>query len=134
MSLADVVHFTSQPLIKNKIIGPVLLAVFENLIRQTTLLCDQSSFALDKIDAYSTKLNAWQKDLLAIYKNVYEIDCATAAKTTPKLRGLPEHMIANSKALKSLLDFLAARGNTQLKSHLDKTVEDVHNVVFGPQS
>ena len=125
------VHFTSQPLIKNKIIGPVLLAVFENLIRQTTLLCDQNLFALDKIDAFSTKLNPWHKDLLAIYKNVYTIDCATAAKTTPKLRGLPEHMIANSKALRSLLDFLASRGNTQLKLHLDKAIDDVHNSVYG---
>jgi hypothetical protein len=40
MSLADVVQFTSQPQVKNNVVGPVLLAIFENLLRTTWSYCD----------------------------------------------------------------------------------------------
>ena len=56
------------------------------------------------------------------------------ANKTQITRGLPDSMIANSKALRSLLEFLASRGDTQLKLSIVEVIEEVHNKVFGHES
>lgn len=40
-------------------------------------------------------------------------------------------MVANSKAIKSLLDFLANRGNDKLRNDIESVHELVHDKVFG---
>lgn len=59
MSLTDVVKLTGQPLIKNKIIGPVLLAVFENLIRQIVGFCDKNGYDLSGMEVFDHDTKEW---------------------------------------------------------------------------
>jgi hypothetical protein len=64
MSLQDVLDFTNQPNLKTKQIEPILLAVFEGLLRNTVTLCDSKSFPLDSIDAFANQINNWQSTLI----------------------------------------------------------------------
>lgn len=64
MSLADVVYFTSQDTVKQNTAGPVLLAVFEQLVRQTIILCDTKGYDLNPLEAFSLSTNEWQTQLL----------------------------------------------------------------------
>ena len=75
MSLADVVEFTRQPYIKNGVVGSVLLAVFENLVRSIVQHCDQMQYDLSKIEALSTESSQYQTEMLLVYQNIYMADC-----------------------------------------------------------
>ena len=57
---------------------------------------------------------------------MFTSDCVKAHKSQKGQRGLPPTMIANSKTIKSFLEFLAERGNNELK----KPVEDMTEMVI----
>ena len=45
---------------------------------------------------------------------------------------MPATQIANSKSVRSFLEFLIARGNKEMMRPLDHITEQVHKSVFGP--
>ena len=79
--------------------------------------------------------------MVKIYKQIYTLDCQEAKRQAKiqnqeisKLHGLPETMLASSKAIKSLLQFICDRKSetktNELLIELEKTTDEVHETVY----
>ena len=79
--------------------------------------------------------------MVKIYEKVYTLDCQEARKQAKalgkdlsQLHGLPETMLASSKAIKSLLQFICDRKSetktNPLLIELEKATDEVHETVY----
>jgi hypothetical protein len=93
------------------------------------------------VAAFSENVNDWQLQMVKIYKQIYTLDCQEAKRQAKiqnqeisKLHGLPETMLASSKAIKSLLQFICDRKSetktNELLIELEKTTDEVHETVY----
>lgn len=121
MSLKDVVSLSKQA-DHADVFGPILVSVFEALIRDTADLCDKENVDLDQIEAYnSSQVTDWQGSLLQIYENLYTADCLKVRRAgkayASNKRGLPDKMVCYSKMVRPLLDFLDSRKQRLAADH-----------------
>ena len=70
MSLKDVLHLSKQTADLDHF-GPVLVSVFESLIRDMAALCESNNVDISVLDAFSPGTSDWQTTLLQIYENCY---------------------------------------------------------------
>lgn len=59
MSLVDVCMYTEQVGLKSGEVGPILLAVFESMLRQIVVLCDQKKLDISQIPAFKKDATDW---------------------------------------------------------------------------
>lgn len=115
-----------------------LLQLLVALISETAEHCDKHQLSLTPLPAFQRHANSWQEQLLSIYRTLYQSDCDRSykmqrlSKATLLLRGLIDSVMPVSQAARSLIEYLALRGNPELHEAFVKITEQVHETVFGP--